>query len=253
MRVAPLLLALAGCSSTPPRTVLTVLAASSLTDVFTTMEGHFEAEHPTVDVQLSFAGSQTLATQIAHGIDADVFASANVAPIRRLAEDGRVEASRPFARNALVLVASDRVSDRVSAPSLEHLPDVASLVVGADEVPIGAYTAAMLEAAEARYGADWRQGVEARIVSREPNVRMVVAKVAMGEADAAIVYATDARSRSGLVAVPLPDEVAPVATLSHARLTSAPHPELADAWMTWVTSEEGQEILVAHGFLRGVP
>jgi len=254
MRYVPLyslLSALTSCGAhpEPARTrPLTVLAAASLTDAFTDIERGFEAAHPDVDVTLSFAGSQALATQVRHGLAADVFASADARHIDALASEGLVLAPRSFAENTLVLAVSETFGGAVD---LEHLPDVGSLVVGADEVPVGRYTKTLLDTAQARYGDAWRAGVEARIVSREPNVRLVLTKVAMGEADAAIVYATDVAAMSGARAVPLPEGLSPRSAYLEARLTAAPAPELADAWLAYVASPQGRAALSARGFLVG--
>ncbi|TNE91542.1 MAG: molybdate ABC transporter substrate-binding protein [Deltaproteobacteria bacterium] len=222
---------------------LTVLAAASLTDAYQDMALAFEQAHPGVDVVLSVAGSQTLATQIRHGIGADVFASANEAHIRAVADEGLVAAPRALARNALVLaVRSDTHPVEFAA-----LDEVGSLVVGDTDVPVGRYTATLLDAAEQSYGEAWRAGVEARVVSREPSVRLVAAKVAMGEADAALVYATDARAVPGLRAIAVPATEQPPEYF-HARLTDSTHPELAEAWLAFVESAEGQRILAEHGF-----
>lgn len=243
-------LLLLGCGADPaagetsaPQQTLTVLAAASLTEAFADLERAFEALHPEVDVAIATAGSQALATQIRHGIQADVFASADALHADALAREGLVEAPRRFAGNALALVVSDRVAGPVT---LETLPELDRLVVGGDEVPVGRYTRALFDAAQARYGDGWRSSVEARVVSREPSARLVAAKVAMGEADAAIVYATDAAD-----AVPLPAELAPAIGCYHAPLTAATEPELARAWIALVESPEGQALLAARGFQAG--
>lgn len=224
-----------------PREELVVLAASSLTEAFGDLEERFESEHRGVDVVVAFAGTQTLATQVRQGLVADVIASADEAHAEALADEGLTEAPRVFAANALVLATTGDID-------LERLPEVERLVVGAEEVPVGRYTEALLDAAEQRYGVDWRAAVEGRIVSREASVRHALAKLALGEADAAFVYATDLRSVDGIRGVPLPAELAPPTTLVHARLSSAPHPELADAWMAMVEGPEGRALLAARGF-----
>ncbi len=240
-----------GCGSSSPATsdttpqALTILAAGSLTGAYTDISVAFEASHPDIEVTLSFAGSQALATQIRHGIGADVFASANAAHIDALAEEGLVGPSRPFASNAIVLAVP---ADRPGPADLEHLPDVESLVVGTPEVPVGHYTEQLLDAAQARYGDAWRAQVESRIVSREPSVRLVAAKLAMGETDAAMVYATDVVDVAGLEAVALPSDLAPAVTYHHALVTDTPSAELAEAWMAFVEGPRGQDALQGRGF-----
>lgn len=243
IRGLPIALLLGGCGA-PPRT-LTVLAAASLTDAFADLERAFEAAHPGVDVVVSTGGSHTLATQVRHGLRADVLASADEAHLAALAADGLAEAHRPFATNVLVLA----FAEGVDASGLDDLPRVERLVLGADEVPLGRYTRDLLDVAEGRLGAAWRAAVDARVVSREPNARIVAAKVALGEADAAIVYATD--TGPALRTIPLPD--APVAAYHHAPLADAPEPSLARTWTDFVESPEGRAVLAARGFGPIVP
>jgi molybdate transport system substrate-binding protein len=234
-----------GGSDASGERTLTVLAASSLADVTESWEAAFEDAHPGVDVQRSHAGSQTLATQIRHGIAADVFASADPAHVEALAAEGRVGPGRPFAANTLVLVV--RADLQVG---LADLPthDL-SLVVGGPEVPLGRYTQHVFQAAEERFGPDWRTGVEARVASREPNARLVVAKVGLGEADAAFAYRTDVAGVDGVRTVEL-DGLSPMATYVHTVVTGAPEPELASAWLDFVDSEAGRAILSRHGFSK---
>jgi molybdate transport system substrate-binding protein len=234
-----------GCSCEPAASgSLTVLAASSLTEAFSELEAVFEAEHAGVDVVVSTAGSQKLVMQVRHGLAADVMASADERQLDALEESGDVAASGVFAGNTLVL----GVGPGAPLDGLEALPTVGRLVVGADEVPIGRYTHALFRAAEGRFGPGWRTAVEARVVSREPNVRLVAAKVAMGEADAAIVYGSDVLAVSGIRAVAIPAGLAPEVVYRHARLVDAPSPPLADAWMRLVESPRGQAVLASHGF-----
>lgn len=236
---------LAACDPGPEPQVLTVLAAASLAEAYADLEDAFEAAHPGVDVVVSLAGSQALASQIRHGIPADVFASADEAHIASLATEGLVGEPTPFAQNTLVLA----VPAGAAPVALESLPSVSRLVVGADEVPIGGYTEALFAAAAARYGGDWRDAVEARVVSREPSVRLVASKVGLGEADAAVVYATDALAVSDIQAIPLPDALAPRAAYLHAPIADGPSAALAAEWMSFVSSAAGQAVLVDRGFL----
>lgn len=240
---------LAACEPEPAPQELTVLAAASLAEAYAELEAAFEAEHPDVDVVVSLAGSQALAAQIRHGIAADVFASANVAHITALAEEGLVGAPSRFAQNTLVLAVP------AGAPLLDlaSLPSASQLVVGAEGVPVGDYTEALLDAAEVRYGADWREAVESRVVSRELSVRLVASKVGLGEADAAVVYSTDAVAVPGIQAAPLPPSLAPRADYLHAPILGGPSVELAPVWLSFVSSEAGQAVLADHGFLPAAP
>ena len=185
---------------------LVVFAAASLREVFQSIALTFEKQHPNLKVRFNFAGSQDLRVQIEQG--------AKVGRVRL----GRLEAheasGRPralvvepavFARNLPVVVVPKNNPAKVR--SFADLPKVTHLVVGAAEVPIGAYTETIFAAAEKLYGKAFREQILARVRSRELNVRQVLTKVAMGEADAGIVYKTDALT--------MPDKVQIIEIPSH--------------------------------------
>jgi molybdate transport system substrate-binding protein len=231
----------------PGGRALTVFAAASLRDVFASLGPTFERENPGAKVQFNFAGSQELRTQMENGAPADVFASADSKHMDAAHEAGLVEAPRPFATNAPVIVVP--ADNPAKVRSLEDLATVKRLVIGGREVPIGIYTLQILEKAKERYGADFPSRVQARVVSRELNVRQVLTKVALGEADAGIVYWTDARSAGDKVRIiEIPTELNVVAEYPIAALTRAPNPALARAWVTLVTGPHGQAALKEAGF-----
>src|SRR5215475_10467943 len=181
------------------RRELTVFAATSLRDPFGKLAEAFEQAHPGVHVRFNFAGSQELRTQMEHGAPADVFASADLRQFDRARGGGLVGAPKIFATNEPVIVVPRGNPAKVA--SLADLTRVNRLVLGAPEVPIGSYTVQILDKASALYGADFRTRVEAKVVSHELNVRQVLNKVAMGEAEAGIVYRTDARAARDLVQI----------------------------------------------------
>lgn len=229
---------------------LVVFAAASLREAFGTIAEGFDRRHSGVRVVFNFAGSQELAAQIVNGAAADVFASADPANMKKVATLGLVEQPRLFTRNAPVLVVT--ADSRASIRSLEDLPRAARIVLGDPEVPIGRYTREILDRASQRYGGNFRERVEERVVSNELNVRQVLAKVRLGEADAGIVYRTDVRSVGGdVVIVEIPAAVNVIAEYSIAVLKAAPHRALADAWVAAVAAPEGQAALAARGFLPG--
>ena len=239
---------LAGCAGSASwERELTVLAAASLTDGFGQLEAAFEAAHPGSEVLLSFAGSQVLSSQVRQGIRADVLASANLEHVASLRAEGLLEASTAFAANTLVLPLSEAWP---ADTDLSTLGAVERLVVGTPEVPVGQYTEALFVAAEARYGKDWREAVESRVVSRESNVRLALARLVMGEVDAAVVYRTDVEADSGLRFVALPPDFAPRAVYHHGRLVDAPNRDLAASWMEFVEGPEGRSVLDGLGFSR---
>ncbi len=226
---------------------LTVFAASSLRDAFQDLGRSFEQQHPGTSISFNFAGSQELRTQVEHGARADVFASADPRTLRALAGAGLALEAQVFARNEPVIVVP--AGNPAGIHSLADLPRARRLVVGAPEVPIGEYTVRILEAASRRYGPAFGAAVEARVASRELNVRQVLAKVALGEADAAIVYRTDAlASRGAAEVISIPPQLNVVAEYPIAVLRGAPRPGLARAFVELVLSSAGQAVLARHGF-----
>jgi molybdate transport system substrate-binding protein len=153
-----------------------------------------------------------------------------------------------FARNEPVIVVPK--GNPAGIRALTDLPKTKRLVVGAPEVPIGRYTAEIFDAAAKKYGGDLRAKLEASVVSRELNVRQVLAKVTLGEADAGIVYRTDAQAaKDKIEVVGLPADLNIIAVYPIAAAKAAPQPELAAAWTALVLSAEGQRRLAAVGFL----
>jgi molybdate transport system substrate-binding protein len=230
---------------------LSVFAAASLTESFTAIARTFEGAHPGIHVDLQFAGSQSLATQINQGAPADVFASAAPADLEKVAYDPHTR--RIFAVNRLVVVTP------ATAPKLENvrdLPKLKSLVLAAPAVPAGRYARQALTLAAARYGDAWRAAVLSHVVSEETDVRAVLTKVEFGEADAGIVYATDACAVGQKVsATPIPGVFQPQISYPIAVLRGARSPSLALEFVKAVMSAGGQAELARRGFasLRGRP
>ena len=226
---------------------LLVFAAASLRDVFSDLGTTFERGHPGVKAQFNFAGSQTLEAQIEQGAPADVFASADTKHMDAALRAGLVDAPKVFATNSPVIVVPADNPGHVK--SLADLTKVKRLVIGTPEVPIGIYTMRILAKASAQLGPDFPARVQARVASREFNVRQVLAKVSLGEADAGIVYRTDARSAGDKVRiVEIPAEFNVVADYPIATVIRAPNAELARAWVALVTGPTGQVALERAGF-----
>ncbi len=233
----------------PPReTELVVFAAASLRDAFTQLAAGFEAAHPESRVVFNFAGTQELRTQIEHGAGADVFASADQKHMDALARAALALPPVVFARNEPVVVVAKESAERIR--TLADVANAERIVLGAPEVPIGRYTLQLLERASASLGADFRARVESKVVSRELNVRQVLAKVMLGEAEVAFVYRSDAVAAADRVSVvAIPRDVNVIADYPIAALKDAPHPALARDWIARVLSAEGQSVLEAAGFL----
>jgi len=227
---------------------LVVFEASSLKGVFARLVAGFEKANASVKVVTNAAGSQELRTQLEHGAQADVFASADRKQMDALAAQGLVASSSLFACNEPVIVVRTALARTLE--TLADLPRAERIVVGTPEVPIGAYTLKVLDKASATLGADFRKRVEAKIASRELNVRQVLAKVVLGEADAGIVYRSDALTAVGKVAVvTIPPELNVTAEYPIAALEAAPHPELARRWLELVKSPVGVAALLRAGFV----
>jgi len=246
--VLPWLAAACGPPSTgnAPSRSLTVLAASSLTEAFAELEADMEKAEPGVDVLVSTGGSQALRVQIEQGAPADVFASANAEHIDALVEAGLVKQSLPFAEGELVIVVPP--ANPAGLASLEDLPKAARIVLGAPEVPVGQYARKLLDLADTRYGAGFRGRVEEHVVSLEPNVRQVLAKVELGEADAAIVYRSDVVASRNVKVIEIPAELAVPAKYYVGVLVGAGQPELAQRFVDRLRSADGRAVLERHGF-----
>lgn len=239
--------ALALPAAAGPRATLTVFAAASLREAFAEIGSAFEKDHPGARVDFSFAGSQELRLQIEQGASADVFASADLRHLRALRAQGLVGEPRVFARNRLALVVPR--GNPQGLRELRDLPRARRVVLAAPEVPAGAYAAALLEGAGRLYGPAFARDVEARVVSREPNVRQVLAKVELGEADAGLVYRSDAQAACGRVeVVPLPDGLVKEAEYPLAAVSGSKQPAMAAAFVDLVLSPAGQAALERRGF-----
>lgn len=230
---------------------LVVFAASSLTDAFEEIALTFEAENPGVDVIFNFGSSSTLAAQLVEGAPADVFASANTAQMDVADEAQRVHSPQTFVHNRLVLALP--ADNPANVLSLNDLATAGvKLVVAAPGVPVRTYTDVVLEnlAADPAYGDAYRTAVLANIVSEEDNVRQVVAKIALGEADAGFVYRSDITPdlADSVTTLPIPDDINPLATYPIATIRGAAQPELAQSFVDAVLSESGQATLARWGF-----
>lgn len=228
------------------KTTLVVYAASSLTEAFQSVEEAFEKANSEIEVKISFAGSQVLRVQIEQGAQVDVFASANQGHMNGLIASGHIPDSKAFASNELVLVVP-----RANPAAIEVFGDLtkASLIVlGSDNAPVGIYTRQMLDRAGLVLGRDFLASVLSHVVSLEHNVRLVRSKVEMGEADAAIIYRTEASS-ARLKMVPIPKNLNAQVRYPIGVLARSANASQAKRFVDYVLSEEGRRILYHHDFL----
>lgn len=221
---------------------ITVYAAASLRAGFDELADRFAQQHPGVEVKpLSYDGSSTLATQIIEGAPADVFAAADQATMASVVEAGLATAPADFATNRLTLVVP--AGNPAGVTGLADLadPDLA-IVLCAPAVPCGAAAATLLEAA----------GIEPSIDSSEQNVTAVLTKVAAGEADAGLVYVTDAATTDEVEVVETAGADAVVNRYPIVALGTggdrAEHRAAAEAFVAYVLSDEGRSVLVEFGF-----
>ncbi|GAB3147747.1 molybdate ABC transporter substrate-binding protein [Microbacterium neimengense] len=217
---------------------LTISAAASLSVAFDEIAQSFEAEYPGVQIQpISYDGSSTLATQIIGGALVDVFASADENNMEKVVDAGLAHGPQVFATNTLVIAVPEG-----NPAGIESLADLAkpgaTVVLCAPEVPCGAASQKLLSAA----------GVSVTPVSQEQNVTAVLTKVAAGEADAGLVYATDVKGRDDVDSLTPEGAGSVVNRYPIVALTDAPDAAAAAAFVAYVRGERGQEILAAHGF-----
>jgi molybdate transport system substrate-binding protein len=229
-----------------------VFAASSLTDVFQDMATAFQQANPNAKLTFNFGASSQLATQLGQGASADVFASADTTQMDNAKKSGAVTGQdKIFAGNRLVLITpKDNPANITSVKDLAN--DGVKFVTAQPSVPIGTYTAQMLDKASSdpAYGADFKSKVQANTVSQEDNVRQVVSKVQLGEADAAIVYSTDAtpQVRDQLNIIDVPDPIQTLASYPIA-VAKGNNPSGGEAFVSYVLGPEGQATLKKWGFL----
>lgn len=236
---------------------LVVFAAASLTEAFAEIGEAFGAQNDIV-VTFNFAGSQTLAGQLASGAPADVFASANDRQMLAAMDAGRIDpsAARTFAANRLVIVTPRENPGAVNVPN--DLASPGLRIVFADAaVPVGQYSLQFLAQATAdpAYTPAYSPTVLANVVSYEENVRAVLTKVVLGEADAGIVYASDVlgSQRDQVQIIDIPDTTNVVATYPIAPVADSTQSATASAFVDFVLSPRGQSILERYGFQRVEP
>jgi molybdate transport system substrate-binding protein len=239
-------------TSMPVVRTLTVFAAASLTGAFQEIGKEFETANPGVNVRFNFAGSQILRTQLEQGGSADVFASADHKNMDLVITDNLVNAiaNQDFVTNKLIVILP------ASNPgNVETLADMSriglKLILADSSVPAGNYARQILTkmSVDPMYGADFSANVLANVVSNETDVKQVVAKVELGEADTGIVYISDAIAAPDLVTIAIPDNFNVTAHYPIAILTNAPEPQLAEAFIAYIMSPNGQAVMSKWGFI----
>ncbi len=217
---------------------ITVLAAASLTDSFQTLGKQFEQDHPGTTVTFSFGASSALATQISSGAPADVFASASTKNMDSVVSAGDAADPKIFAKNEMEIAVPAG-----NPAGVKELTDLTKPTVKValcqPEVPCGATAAKVFTNA----------GITVKPVTEEPDVKATLAKVSIGEVDAAVVYVTDVKAAGDQVeGVTIPSDVNASTDYPIATLKESKNPEVAQAFMDYVSSDDGLKVLADAGF-----
>lgn len=233
--------AASGSPTTPAVTGhITVLAAASLTEAFTTLGRQFEAAHPGASITFSFGPSSGLATQITEGAPVDVFASASTSTMDGVVAAKAAAAPTVFADNVLEIAVPASNPAGITALADLARPGV-TVALCQPAVPCGAGAATVLAAA----------GLTVTPVTLEADVKATLTKVVLGEVDAGVVYATDVLAAGDTVTgIEIPSDVNAVTSYPIATLAASKNPDLATAFVDYVLSGDGASVLTAAGFRR---
>ena len=245
----------AATATIPPTPVeISVSAAASLTEAFNEMGPLFEELHPEAKVIFNFAGSQALAEQINNGAPVDVFTSASKKTMQSVVDANNItsDAVQQFANNKLVVITP--ASNPAGISQLQDLTKAGlKLVLAAKEVPVGQYSLDFLAKAAGtnEFPSTFSEDVLKNVVSYEDNVKAVLTKVSLGEADAGIVYTTDAASAEPgtIQTIVIPDEINIPASYFIATVSNSSHAAEARLFIDYVLSDAGQAILSKYGFI----
>jgi molybdate transport system substrate-binding protein len=233
---------------------LTVFAAASLNEAFSAIAAEYQLTNPATKITFNFAGSQQLVQQIAEGAPVDILVSANLRQMNEAVKSGRIDGAsvKIFAHNRLVVVCPKE--NRAGIRSLHDLSKPHLKIVLADKaVPVGQYALDVLEkcSRSAAFDSSFKQNVLSNVVSYEENVKAVLSKIVLDEADAGIVYTSDiSKSTEQRVdAIEIPEALNVTATYPIAVVRDAPSRELADKFVQYILSDEGQRTLARFGFI----
>ncbi|MDQ6883536.1 MAG: molybdate ABC transporter substrate-binding protein [Candidatus Dormibacteraeota bacterium] len=249
-------LTVAGCGTAAPAgpapVTITVLAAASLSTAFPAIAAKFHQAHSSVTVRFSFAGTQTLVTQIENGAPADVFASADQAHMATLLSEGKVRSPLVFARNRLAIIVPKNNPAGITQP-LDLGRAGVKLDLAGPAVPAGKSARDLLAKIAATAGSPsaFISQAAKNTVSEEDNVEAVVSRIALGEADAGIVYASDLATPNGksVQSIAIPDSINVISVYPIATVAGTGHAAEAAAFLDYVRGQTGQSLLRQDGFL----
>lgn len=257
----PLAASMPGITPTSPatpasgtkRSELIVYAAASLTESFNQIKTAFEQANPGVTITYNYGGSNQLAAQILSGAPADVFASADQLQMDKAFQGGgTLDKGQIFVKNRLVVI-----YPKNNPGGISKLQDLAKaglrLDLAQQSVPVGNYSRAAFDkmSADSAFGSDFKAKVLKNLVSEETDVKLVVKKVQLGEADAGIVYTSDVTPQVSpdLKTLEIPDQFNTVAAYPIAVTKGSQQPDLAKKFINYVLSDKGQAVLKSHNFI----
>lgn len=230
---------------------LTVFGAASLKDALVALTSAYEAATPGTTITIATDSSSTLRTQIEQGAPADIFVSADQKNPRALVDAGLTDGPAvDVAGNTLTVIVPADNPAGIESPADLAVPGV-KIVAAGDDVPIADYVGQAIAklATLPGYPVDYARAYAANIVSGEQNVKAVVAKIELGEGDAAIVYATDARASASVATVAIPDAANVSATYAGVVLAASTRHDQAHAFLAWLAGPVAAPILTGFGFL----
>jgi molybdate transport system substrate-binding protein len=239
-------------TATQSLVTLNIFAAASLTESFNAIATQYKTAHPNVTLKYNFNGSQILVQQIINGAPADVFASADTTNMKKASDAGLVTAPKTFVQNKLTVVIP--ASNPGNITTLKDLAKKGEkIVVAAPSVPVGKYGLQVLDklGKSSEYGPVYESAVKANFVSQEDNVKAVVQKVQLGEADAGIVYRTDVTTAvaSKVKLIDIPDNFNVIAQYPIAAIKNSTHATEAQDFVQYILSPSGQTVLEKYRFI----
>jgi molybdate transport system substrate-binding protein len=254
--VGVLAIAVASCSGpgggfqSAGTTEVATYAAASLQATLVAAKDAYRTERPDVAMTLAFDSSAALRTQIEQGAPADLFLSADTTNPQKLVDAGLAGAARNFAGNSLAIVVP--IANPGAVTSAVDLSRAGLKVIAAgDAVPISGYARELISQLSSLpgYPAGFVAGYDANVLSREDNVKGVLTKIELGEGDAGIVYATDARSSTKVTTIPIPPEASVTAVYAGVTIKGSAHAAEAERILDWLAGPTGQTVLAGFGFV----
>lgn len=241
----------AGTPASDPPIALTIYGAASLKGVLDEVKVAYEAASGGTTLTISTDSSSALATQIEQGAPVDIFLSADTTNPDRLVEHGLTDGDpATFAANGLAVIVPADNPARITTPADLARPGI-RIVAAGDKVPITTYATQLIAnlASESGYPAGFAASYAANVVSREDNVKAIVAKLELGEGDAGVVYVTDAVASMRVRRIDVPEAAGVSATYAGVIVKASPNVEAARAFLDWFAGPGGQAILGRFGFL----